>query len=395
MSYRSHLSAPLRAILPALAAATLALTGCGRSAGQAGASPPSEVDAAHVVVKLVRQWDEFSGRVAATDSVDVRARVSGYIDRIAFKEGDEVKAGDLLFVIDPRPYRAAYDSAVAQLERARAAAALAQAQDQRAQTLIAARAISREEFETRRAELTQGNADARAAEAAVATAKLNLGFTEVRSPITGRVSRAMLTIGNLAQADQSVLTSVVSQDPVYVYFQPDEQSFLRYSELARKGERTRSDNPVRVGLANSQGYPYAGTVNFVNNQVDPATGTINLRAVVPNAQRVFTPGLYARVQLQGSAEFEAMLIDDKAILTDQDRKYVYVVGAGSKAARKDLTLGGLIDGLRVVQSGLDTNDKVIVAGLLKIVAPGAPVKANEVAMSAPPAAAPATKVAAK
>jgi multidrug efflux system membrane fusion protein len=192
-----------------------------------------------------------------------------------------------------------------------------------------------------------------------------------------------------------VLTSVVSQDPVYVYFQPDEQSFLRYSELARKGERARSDNPVRVGLANSQGYPYAGTVDFVNNQLDPATGTINLRAVVPNAQRVFTPGLYARVQLQGSAEFKAMLIDDKAILTDQDRKYVYVVGAESKATRKDITLGGLIDGLRVVQSGLDTNDKVIVAGLLKIVAPGTPVKANEVAMSAPPAGAPAMKIAAK
>jgi multidrug efflux system membrane fusion protein len=395
MSYRSHLSAPLRASLPALAVATLALTACGRSAGQAGASPPSEVDAAHVVVKLVRQWDEFSGRVAATDSVDVRARVSGYIERIAFKEGDEIKAGDLLFVIDPRPYRAAYDSTVAQLERARAAASLAQAQDQRAQTLIAAKAISREEFETRRADLTQGNADVRVAEAAVATAKLNLGFTEVRSPITGRVSHAMLTVGNLAQTDQSVLTSVVSQDPVYVYFQPDEQSFLRYSELARKGERARSDNPVRVGLANSQGYPYAGTVDFVNNQLDPATGTINLRAVVPNAQRVFTPGLYARVQLQGSAEFKAMLIDDKAILTDQDRKYVYVVGAESKATRKDITLGGLIDGLRVVQSGLDTHDKVIVAGLLKIVAPGTPVKANEVAMSAPPAGAPAMKIAAK
>ena len=237
----------------------------------------------------------------------------------------------------------------------------------------------------------------RAAEAAVATAKLNLDFTEVRSPIAGRVSRALLTVGNLVQADQSLLTSVVSQDPVYVYFQPDEQTFLRYSELARKGERARSDNPVRVGLANSQGYPYTGTVNFTNNQIDAATGTINLRAVVPNAERVFTPGLYARVQLQGSAEFKALLIDDKAILTDQDRKYVYVVGPQNQATRKDITLGGLIDGLRVVQSGLDANDKVIVAGLLKIFAPGTPVKASEVAMGAPsaPAAASAVKMASK
>jgi membrane fusion protein, multidrug efflux system len=389
MSYNRYSFAPLRASLAALAlvGAALAVAACGNGAAQAGAPPPSEVDAAQVVVKPVRQWDEFSGRIAATDAVEVRARVSGYIDRIAFKDGDEVKVGDLLFVIDPRPYRAAYDSAVAQLERARAAAWLAQTQEQRAHTLIAAKAISRDEFETRRAGLTQGNADVHGAEAAVATAKLNLGYTEVRSPIAGRVGRAMLTVGNLAQADQTLLTTVVSQDPVYVYFRPDEQTFLRYSELARNGERANSDNPVRVGLANSQGYPYTGTVNFVNNQVDPATGTIDLRAVVPNAERVFTPGLYARVLLQGSAEFKAMLIDEKAILTDQDRKYVYVVGPENKATRKDITLGGLIDGLRVVQSGLDANDKVIVAGLMKIFAPGTPVKANLVAMG--PATAPA------
>jgi multidrug efflux system membrane fusion protein len=379
----------------AAAGAALALAACSKGAAQAGAPPPSEVDVAQVVVKPVRQWDEFSGRVAATDSVEVRARVSGYIDRIAFKEGDEVGSGDLLFVIDPRPYRAAYDSAVAQLDRARATASLAQAQERRGQTLIAIKGISRDEFDTLRAALTQSNADVRAAEGAVATAKLNLGFTEVRSPIAGRVGRALLTVGNLVQADQSLLTSVVSQDPVYVYFQPDEQTFLRYSELARKGERAKSDNLVRVGLSNSQGYPYTGKVNFTNNQIDAATGTINLRAVVPNAERVFTPGLYARVQLQGSAEFKALLIDDKAILTDQDRKYVYVVGPQNQATRKDITLGGLIDGLRVVQSGLDTNDKVIVAGLLKIFAPGTLVKASEVAMGAPPAAASAVKLASK
>ena len=387
MSYPLRMSARSRFVLPVIAA--LAITACSRDGTQAGAPPPPEVDAAQVVVKPVRQWDEFSGRTAATDAVDVRARVSGYIDRIAFKEGGEVKAGDLLFVIDPRPYRAAYDSAVAQLARARAAEQLAQEQEKRAQDLIAAKAISREEFDMRGAGSTQSSADVRAAEAAVATAKLNLGFTEVRSPIAGRVSRAMLTLGNLAQADQSVLTSVVSQDPVYVYFQPDEQTFLRYAELARKGERAKSANPVRVGLATDRDYPYTGTVNFVNNQVDPATGTINLRAVVPNPDRIFTPGLYARVQLEGSADVTAILIDDKAVMTDQDHKYVYVVGPENKAVRKDVTLGGFADELRIVRSGLDANDKVIVAGLQKIFVPNTPVKAKIVAMGAlpsPPAA---------
>jgi multidrug efflux system membrane fusion protein len=383
------MSARSRFVLPVIAAAALAISACSRGDAQAGAPPPPEVDAAQVVVRPVRQWDEFSGRTAATDAVDVRARVSGYIDRIAFKEGGEVKAGDLLFVIDPRPYRAAYDSAVAQLARAHAAEQLAQEQEQRAQALIAGKAISREEFETRRAGSTQSSADVRVAEAAVATAKLNLGFTEVRSPIAGRVSRAMLTLGNLAQADQSVLTSVVSQDPVYVYFQPDEQTFLRYAELARKGERAKSANPVRVGLATDQNYPYTGTVNFINNQVDPATGTINLRAVVPNPDRIFTAGLYARVQLEGSADVTAILIDDKAVMTDQDRKYVYVVGPENKAVRKDVTLGGFADELRIVRSGLDANDKVIVAGLQKIFVPNTPVKPKIVAMGAlplPPAA---------
>ena len=386
MPYSQRKRALLRAGFSFFAAAAMAavLAACAKSGAQAEA-PPAEVSAAQVVVKSVHQWDEFTGRIAATDAVEVRTRISGYIERIAFKEGDEVKSGDLLFVIDPRPYKAAYDSAVAQLERARAAAQLARAQEQRARAMIARDLISHQDFETRQASLAQGDADVRAAEAALATAKLNLGFTEVHSPIAGRVSRAMLTVGNLAQADQSVLTSVVSQDPVYVYFEADEQTYLRYAALARKGQRPDSANQVRIGLANDTGFPYSGTVNFVNNQVDSATGTINLRAVVPNPDRAFTPGLYARVQLEGSGEFRAMLIDDKAIMTDQDRKYVYVVGPKSDALRKDVTLGGFADGLRIVQSGLAPNDEVIVAGMQKIFLPGAPVNASEVVMGAPPA----------
>ena len=365
----------------AAVAATILVAASNPAVGQA--PPPPEVDVASVVSKPVRQWDQFTGRIAAIEAVEIRARVSGYLSRVAFKEGDEVREGDLLFVIDPRPYKAARDNAAAQLERAKATARLADILDQRSQQLIKTGAISRNEFDRTSTSLAQANAEVGAAEAALETASLNLDYTEVRSPIAGKVSRTMLTQGNLIQADQTVLTSVVSQDPVYVYFQPDEQTFQRYGEMARKGERAASANPVRVGLAGDQGHPHEGKVNFINNQVDATTGTITMRAVVPNADRAFVPGMYARVQLEGSGEFKAMLIDEKAVMTDQDRKYVYVLGPESKATRKNIVLGGTIDGLRIVQSGLDPSDKVIVAGLQKIFAPGMPVKPNEVPMVKP------------
>jgi len=312
--------------------------------------------------------------------VELRPRVSGYVQRVAYEEGQEVNKGDLLFVIDPRPYRAALDQAQAQLERARAEARLAQTQDKRAQSLVEAKAISREEFETRRSATAQGNAAVRAAEAAVAAARLDLQFTEVRAPIDGRAGRAAVTEGNLAQADSTLLTTLVSQDPVFVYFETDEQTYLRYQDLARKGERNGSRNPVRVGLANETGYPHAGTLDFVDNQVDPATGTIRARAVLRNPDRAFTPGLFARVELEGSGEFRALMVDEKAVLTDQDRKYVYIVGTGNKAERRDVTLGASIDGLRVVQSGLKPGDKVIVGGVQKVFFPGMPVSPKQVAM---------------
>jgi multidrug efflux system membrane fusion protein len=376
--------------LPWLALATsivlaVAIAGCGTQASpNAGMPPPPEVSVANVLAKQVRQWDEFTGRVAAVESVELRPRVSGYVQQVAYEEGQEVSKGDLLFVIDPRPYRAALDRAQANLERARSEARLAQAQDVRAQALIEAQAISREEFETRKATTSGANAAVRAAEAAVAAAQLDLQFTQVRSPINGRAGRAAVTEGNLAQADSTLLTTVVSQDPVYVYFESDEQSFLRYAELARKGERDDTKNPVRVGLASESGYPHEGTVDFVDNQVDSRTGTIRARAVLKNPDRLFTPGLFARVQLQGSGEFKAMLIDDKAVLTDQDRKYVYVLGPKNAAVRKDIVLGSSIDGLRVVESGLTPADKVIVHGVQKVFFPGMPVSPKQIAMGAPP-----------
>jgi multidrug efflux system membrane fusion protein len=257
--------------------------------------------------------------------------------------------------------------------------------------------ISREEFESRQANHAGSDAAVRAAEAAVAAARLDLQFTQVRAPINGRAGRALVTTGNLAQADATVLTSVVSLDPVYVDFEADEQTYLRYNALARKGERAASNNPVRVGLAGETGYPHAGTVDFIDNQVDPRTGTIRARAVLPNPDRAFTPGLFARVQLEGSAEFQALLIDDKAVLTDQDRKYVWVVGAGDTAERRDVVLGNTVDGLRVVRSGLKPGDRVVVEGVQKIFFPGMPLKAAPVAMErglvAPPAPVPAAQAA--
>ncbi len=384
---RSGRPAPGLSVLALAASLVIALAavGCGSQAAphEGGAPPPPEVSVAQVLSKQVRQWDEFTGRVSAVESVELRPRVSGYVERVAYREGQEVKKGDLLFVIDQRRYRAELARAQAELERARAEQRLAQTQDKRAQTLMEAKAISREESEIRRAASTQGNAAVRAAEAAVASAQLDLTFTEVRSPISGRAGRALVTVGNLASADQTLLTTLVSQDPMYVYFEADEQTYLRYNDLARKGERADNKNPVRVGLASDAGYPHEGTVDFTDNQVDPSTGTIRARAVVPNPERVFTPGLFARVQLEGSGDFKALLIDDKAVLTDQDRKYVYVLGAKNEAVRKDVVLGRMIDGLRVVASGLAPNDKVIVHGVQKVFMPGMPVQPKTIAMGAP------------
>jgi multidrug efflux system membrane fusion protein len=362
-----------------LLASALALSGCKDTVAVAAVRPPS-VNVAPVLVKRIRYWDEFNGRISAIGSVEIRPRISGYVERVAYKEGDEVRRGDLLFAIDPRPYQAAVDSATARLERARATEQLAQLRDQRAQTLVQTYAVSREEADTRRATHVQSQADVLDAEAAVAVAKLNLEFTEVRAPIDGRVSRALLTVGNLAVADQSLLTTLVSQDPVYVYFDPDEHSYLRYRTQARRDGNNVTNLTARIGLASETGFPHVGKVDFLDNKVDPATGSIQVRATLSNGDRVFTPGLYARVQVSSDNENEAILTDDKAVLTDQDRKYVYVLGTDSTAQRKDVKPGRMSQGLRVIESGLTPGDKIIIGGLQRIYAPGTPVSPSEVSM---------------
>jgi len=373
---------PLRHLLLACTCAvTLAipLAGC-KPAADKKPSSPAAVEIATIEPKPIRLSDEFNGRVESINSVDVRARVTGYVDNVAYREGDSVKRGDLLFVIDPRPFRDALDSAKASLEREKAAAAFADIQEKRAQRLNASEAISQEEYQNRDSDLSQSSARVHEAEAAVATAELNLSFTEVRSPIDGRTSRALLTRGNLAQADQTVLTTVVSQDPIYVYFDCDEQSYLRFQERVHRGSGVSSANPVRVALANETGFPHVGRIDFLDNELNPSTGTIRARVVLPNPDHLFAPGLYARVQLESTRTVQALLVDDKAILTDQDQKYVYVVGPGNLAQRKDVVTGGMADGLRVIQTGLAPGDKVIVSGLQQIYGAGTPVTPTQVAM---------------
>lgn len=373
-----------------LAAAVLAACSGGH-AEEAGMPPPPSVSAAPVLIKPVSQWDDFSGRVEAVQSVELRPRVSGYIDKVNYVEGEEVKKGDVLFTIDARSYQAEYDRARAELARARTQSTLARSESERAKKLSDQQAISTETWEQRRAAADQAGASVQAAQAALDAAALNLEFTKVRAPINGRAGRAMVTAGNLVTAGDSasVLTTLVSLDKVFVYFDADEGTFLRYAQMARKGERPSerdSDLPVKVGLSGEEGYPHEGKVDFLDNQVTRSTGTIRVRALLDNADRTFTPGLFARVQLLGSGQFQAMLIDEKAVLTDQDRKYVYVVDKEGKAQRHDITLGRNADGLRIVQQGLKAGDRVIIDGVQKVFMPGMPVQAKVVAMQ--PVAAP-------
>lgn len=359
------------------------LAGCDTQADNAQqAPPPPEVSVAEVLVQDVRYWDEFTGHVEAVETVELRPRVAGYIERINYTEGQLVDKGDVLFVIDQRPYQAELSRAEADLQRAEASAELARAEAARAEALAQSRAISREELDQRRAATAQAAADVLAARAGVATASLNMAYTEVRAPIAGRTGRALVTAGNLV-SEASPLTTVVSLDQVHVHFYADEQSYLRYDAMSRSGERRSSRDertPVRIGLATDTGYPYEGEVDFVDNRLDAAAGTILMRAVLDNRDGQFAPGMFARVQMRGSGADRAVLIDDKAVMTDQDRKYVYVVDDEGLAVRKDVQLGRTVEGLRVVQSGLEAGDRVVIRGAQRIFFPGMPVAAESVDM---------------
>jgi multidrug efflux system membrane fusion protein len=369
------------------ACAALAVGGCGNSGRGAQSPPPPQVSVAKVLERPVKDWDEFTGRMQAVETVEIRPRVSGYIDRVAFTEGGQVKRGDLLFVIDPRPYKAETDRAAADLKRYKTSLDLARIELARVQRLKDSGAVSQEELDERKSTVAQAEANSAGAGAALEAATLNLNFTRVTSPIAGRVSRAEVTRGNLVTGGTNggtLLTSVVSMDPMYLYFEGDEQAYLRYGQMARNGERPSSRdaaNPVRVGLANEEGFPHTGQVDFVDNQLNPQTGTIRARAVLENKDGVYTPGMFARVQLLGSSEYSAILIDDRAVNTDQNQKYVFLLGANNQVEYRRIKLGRVIDGLRIVREGLKAGDVIVVNGAQRA-HPGITVTPQTVTMGA-------------
>ena len=381
-----HLTAAVRATLRpavlALAGAGLmaaALSGCGEATGkaaetQAPAAPP--VSAALALERQVAETQEFSGRLEAIERVEIRSRVSGFITAVNFKPGSEVKKGDVLFVIDPRPYQAEAARAEANAASSRAKLELARRELARAESLLADKAIAKREYDEAAAAQKELEANAAAAQAQYEAARLNLAYTRVTSPIDGRVSKAEITLGNLVDAS-AVLTSVVSLDRIYASFDGDEETYLRVGARAQQGAPVA----VRVGLANEEGFPHEGKLEFVDNQLDARTGSVRMRATFDNADRTLAPGLFARVQLGAADSRKAVLISDRAVATDQSRKYVFVVGADNKAEYRPVKLGPTVDGLRVVREGLKGGEKVVVNGLQRV-RPGAPIAPQMVAMDA-------------
>lgn len=359
-----------------LLAALLLVASCGSQAPPAAAPP--QVTVAQPLVRKITDWDEYTGRLAAVDSVEIRARVSGYLQSVHFHDGALVKRGDLLFVIDPRPYQAALNEARAGYTRARVQQGAAARDLKRGQGLVASRVISERDLDALTSQKEAADASLEAAAAAEKSAALNLEFTRITAPITGRVGRALVTVGNLVTGegkDSTLLTTLVSVDPIHVYFSADERAFLRYTRLAEQGIRPSSRtvaNPVRLQLADEQGFPHAGVMDFVDNRVDQATGTMQGRAIFPNPAGDLTPGLFGRIQLLGEGPYEALIVPDQAVGTDQAQRLVYVVGPDNVVTPRPVTLGRSLGALRVIRSGLKPTDRVVINGIQKV-RPGATV----------------------
>lgn len=358
--------------LLALSLVLAALSSCERAQQATNtASPPAPVTVAKPLAADLIEWDEFIGRLDAPESVEIRARVSGYLEKIHFREGSDVKAGDLLFTIDPRPYQAVVDRTAADVERAEVRLALAQMEAKRAKNLMESKAIAVEEIEQRNQALAEAEASLRSSKATLEQAKLDLEFTQLKSPITGRIGDVMVTQGNLISggsnvSNATVLTNIVSVDPIHCYLDVDEQSALKYRELRRLGQRASALDeqiPAEMALANEQGYPHKGVIDFVDNRLDPGTGVIRSRALFPNPGGLMAPGFFARVRIPGSGKYSGLLVHDNAIGSDQGKPFVFVVDKDNAIKQVPVEIGPLHDGLRVVKTGIAKDDRVVVEGM--------------------------------
>lgn len=359
--------------------AALLLAACHRTP-QAGppAMPTPVVTVAVPVQKTVSEWDEFTARVDAVESVEIRPRITGHLTEVPFQAGQLVKKGDVLFVIDPRWHQADYQRAQANVAQARAKAEIAEREARRGEELAKTKAISTEEADTRRSSFASAQAALLSAEASRDTTKLDLDYTQVRSPIDGRVSRPLLTAGNYVSGVAgftTLLTTVVSVDSVYLYASVDEARFLKYQRLVREkklADPATGRVPAEVQIDGETGHAHRGFIESFDNRLDAATGSIVIRALFPNPDGVLVPGLFARVRIPAAAPYEALLVDEKVIGTDQSDRFVMTVGANNVAEYKKVTLGPMFEGLRVIASGLTASDRVITTGL-QMVRPGAPV----------------------
>ena len=363
----------------------LGLIGCARAPSEAPPAAPVTVTVSYPVERDVTDYADFTARTAAVDSVEMRARVWGYLDKVNFKEGTLVKKGDVLFEIDPRTYQAALKQAEGNLLSMEARFERQTADLSRAQRLLSKRTISQEEFDKTTGDRGETAASLEALRAAVHQARLDLEYTKVIAPVSGRVSRYFVTVGNLVQSGQTggtLLTTIVSVDPIYVYFDVDEATVLHVRELIREGKaRSARDVAVHVllGLANEEGFPHRGRINFVDNQVNPKTGTLRVRGVFPNKDEALSPGFFARVRVPIGQPHKALLVTKRALDTDQGQRVVYVVNTKNEVVSRAIQIGARHGGLRVIEDGLKPNERVIVNGLQQV-QPGAKVEAKLVAM---------------
>jgi membrane fusion protein, multidrug efflux system len=359
-----------RRLLPVIFASAVILSGCGDTASQQAAPAPPSVTVAQPVKRTVTDWDEFTGRFEAVEEVQVKARVGGFVTNVEFKDGDMVRAGDLLYLIDSRPFEAVAKQADGQLADARAKGELAKRDLERGLNLVQTSAVSEQVVDQRRQALQAARAAEMQAEGALKAAQLNIEFTHVLAPIAGRVSRHLVSVGNLVQGSDNgastLLTTIVSMDPIYIYFDVDEATYLKNNKLWFEGKRPSSrdtPNPVQITLSGEAKPSHEGHMDFLDNRLDVSTGTLRSRAVIPNHDLSILPGQFGRVRLIGSSPYEALLVPDAAIAIDQSRKIVFVVKEDNTVEARTVTLGPLDEGLRVIRDGLTPEDRVIVDGI--------------------------------